>query len=196
MFYTNTGLEKEEKEMEWGTLYQYEAGEEGRGRRLLCLPTSPNAEDIEVGLHKDLTIGFTKTGRPRVNKAQDSKMYMLLSAAGGYTRRGNGTVQCLENQKEKIKVLAKGNGADGAAGRVGFWDVLLLEVPEEVMIRVRTSGAGYGTPSDLYIVHSGDVYHCTVSDLEELCENIGIDVPCQIKLEEGKIFLGDDWVVL
>lgn len=72
MFYANMNLKKQEVEMNWGLLYRYEAGEEGRGRRLLCLPTSPNAIDIEAGLHKDLTIGFTKTGRPRVNKVENN----------------------------------------------------------------------------------------------------------------------------
>ena len=34
-------------------------------------------------------------------------------------------------------------------------------------MRVRTSGSGYGTPSDLYVIHKGEVYHCYISELEE-----------------------------
>lgn len=190
MFYTNRKLIKREIEMEWGTLYRYEAGEEGRGRRLLCLSTSPNAKDVEAGLHKNLTIGFTKTGRPRVNNGEDSKMYMLLSSEGGYTRRGDGNIFCLPSDKDKINVLSRGNGADGDAGRIGYWDVLLLEVSGDAIIRVRTSGAGYGTPSDFYIIRGQHVFHCTTDNLSDLFEALNISVPflfdgteCSVKQE-------------
>lgn len=194
MFYTNIELKKQKREMEWGELFQYEAGENGRGRKLLCLPTYPDFEDIEEGLHKNLTIGYTKAGRPRINKADDKKMYMLLSAQGRYTRRGNGTIWCLKGKELEIDVISRGNGADRAAGRVGFWDVLLLEVSEEAIIRVRTSGAGYGTPSDFYVVHEGEVYKCTIENLESLCEKIRIKVPCGIEVIDGEPrFIPEEW---
>ncbi len=187
-------LKKQEVEMDWGLLYRYEAGEEGRGRRLLYLPTSPNAIDIEAGLHKDLTIGFTKTGRPRVNKVEDNKMYMLLSTEGGYTRRGNGVIYCLFTQENDIKILSRGNGADGDAGRIGYWDVLLLEVSGEVVIRVRTGGGGYGTPSDLYVVHSGNVFHCTLENVNELYDQLSMDIPFRMDDSEGILkYVLEDW---
>lgn len=194
MFYTNIRLELKKKEEDWGILNQYEAGESGRGRQLLRIPTYPDAEDIEAGLHKDLTIGFTRSGRPRLNKEEDSQMYMLLSAQGRYTRRGNGTIWCLKGKEDCIEVLSSGNGADGDAGRIGFWDVQLLEVPEETIIRVRTGGAGYGTPSDFYIVHGGNVYKTTVDLLEEVYEKIGVEIPCKTEVREGKIqFIPEEW---
>lgn len=116
----------------------------------------------------------------------------MLSAKGGYTRRGNGTIHVLKKQKENFKVIACGNGADGAAGKIGFWECALLKAPmTDAIIRVRTSGAGYGTPSDLYVIHEGHVYHTIPEELHECCETLGIELPCSIK--DGRNLNNEEW---
>lgn len=122
---------------------------------------------------------------------------MMLSAEGGYTRRGNGTIKVLSSQKDKFEVMARGNGADGDAGRIGYWDCLLLKAPDtDAIVRVRTSGAGYGTPSDLYVIHESAVYHCHLAELEECCEALGIEVPCEVVNGDDGIQFGNDWITL
>ena len=196
MIYTNQALETFAKEMDFGTIYQVAMGETGRGRKLMAL-TCPKDTKIAKGMNPELTIGTTKSGKPRINKQADNTLYMLLSAQGGYTRRGDGFIQVPTRQKDLFQILARGNGADGMAGRVGFWDCLLLKAPStNAVVRVRTSGGGYGTPSDIYVIHEGDVYHCYLTDLEECCDSLGIEVPCEFVADSSGLHFGDDWVTL
>ncbi len=196
MLYTNRNLEATERTMDFGPIYQIGMGEIGRGRKFMAL-TCPKDTKIEKGLNPDFTIGTTKSGKPRINKKADNTLYMMLSAEGGYTRRGDGTIKVLESQREKFEVMARGNGADGDAGRIGFWDCMLLKAPNtDAIVRVRTSGAGYGTPSDLYVIHEGAVYHCHLAELEECCESLGIDVPCELVNGDDGLQFGNDWITL
>ena len=196
MLYSNKTLKATERTMEFGTIYQVGMGETGRGRKFMAL-TCPRDTEIKSGLNPDLTIGLTKSGKPRINKADDKALYMMLSSEGGYTRRGNGTIRVLKNQQEQFKVLARGNGADGDAGRIGYWDCMLLKVPNtDAIIRIRTSGAGYGTPSDLYVIHDSKVYHCHLDELAECCEALGIETPCEIENGDDGIQFGNDWITL
>ena len=197
MLYCNKHLESEEREMDFGKIYQIGMGEVGRGRKFMAL-TCPEGTIVKSGMNPEYTIGRTKSGRPRVIRKKDGELYMMLSAKGGYTRRGDGTIKVLEGKKNDFEVLARGNGADGAAGRIGFWDCVLLKVPtSDAIVRVRTSGAGYGTPSDLYVIHNGQVYHCTLDELEVCCETLGIEVPCKIKNEERRIMFDEyEWITL
>ena len=199
MLYANKKLHSEERIMDFGTIYQVGMGESGRGRRFMAL-TCPKDTIVENGMNKNLSIGLTKSGRPRINAKTDTDLYMMLSSAGGYTRRGNGTIQILATQQELFEILARGNGADGDAGRIGTWDCMLLKVKDPnatAVVKVRTSGAGYGTPSDLYIIHNTAVYHCTIDDVEDCCEALGIDVPFNLESKDGELFFREeDWVIL
>lgn len=196
MIYSNQNLETVTKKMDFGTIYQVTMGETGRGRKLMAL-TCPKDTKIAKGMNQELTIGTTKSGKPRINKQKDNTLYMLLSAQGGYTRRGDGYIQVPSRQKELFQILARGNGADGMAGRVGYWDCLLLKAPStNAVVRVRTSGGGYGTPSDIYVIHEGDVYHCYLDTLEECCEALGIEVTNNFVADKSGLHFGDDWITL
>ena len=196
MLFSNVKVSAQERKMDFGVIFQIALGESGRGRKLLAL-TCPQGCEVKAGANPGYTIGITRSGKPRIVAVRDSDLYLLLSAEGGYTRRGNGTIQVLAAHKEEFAVLARGNGADGDAGRIGFWDCLLLKAPKNGIVRVRTSGAGYGTPSDLYVILDGSVYHCTVDDIESLCESIGIEPPCHLYYKDGSLHLvSDEWAVL
>jgi len=194
MLYSNRNLESEAREFDWGTIFQVALGEHGRGRRLLTL-TCPEDTEIKSGINEEYSIGSTKSGKPRIIKKKDSELYMLLSSEGGYTRRGDGTIKVLVKDSENIDVLARGNGADGLAGRIGTWDCVLIHVRGniETVVQVRTSGAGYGTPSDLYAIKGERVYHCTIENVEDCCEAIGMELPFQII--EGS-FDKQEWLTL
>nr|DAE48579.1 MAG TPA: hypothetical protein [Caudoviricetes sp.] len=198
MLYANRSFRAKDREMDWGTLHQITMGEHGRGRKLVALTCPADIEEISAGLHKDLTIGSTKSGNPRIIKASDDRLYMLLSAEGRYTRRGNGTIQVLQSDVDKYHVLRRGNGADGDAGRIGYWDCMVIEAASNHgIIKVRTGGAGYGIPSDIYIIHDGKVYKCTLETLADCCENLGIDIPCKMERDKnGNLAFGDDWIII
>ena len=130
MIFSNITVAAKERNLEFGTIYQICVGEDGRGRREIRLACPENTV-LHEGCNFDYTIGLTKNGRPRINKQKDGKTYFLISTEGRYTRRGNGWVGGWINNTGKYKCLAAGNGADGTAGRIGYWDCLLLVLENE-----------------------------------------------------------------
>ena len=189
MLYSNINLKTTTKQMDFGSLDLIEAGEEGRGRKILSLPVPQGVSEVKKGMNSDLSIGFTKSLRPRIVKKNDSTIYLLLSSEGGYTRRGNGAISHL-NSQEEVKILARGNGADGDAGKIGSWDVILLETPlTNVVIKVKIAG---GNPSKLYFIHEGNVYETNLEHAGNCCDKLDIEMPFSIiedkfNLEEWKI---------
>lgn len=184
MIFTNVlRLSAESKEMEFGTLNQIVMGENGRGRKEIRL-ACPIDTELTRGCNFEYTIGLTKSGRPRINKFKDNKVFLLLSSKGLYTRRGNGWIGGWIKNTGKYNVLAKGNGADGDAGRIGWWDCLLIALesmpgmPENDWIRIRTGGGGYGTsPQWLNISHKGFFFFEETDDAIAFADIMGIDFP-------------------
>ncbi len=172
----------EEREFEFGKISQISLGEKGRGRKLLTL-TAPEGCELKEGNNPDFTITQTKSGNWRVseNTRHDLTQYVLLSAEGGYTRRGNGWIGRHTANTAEYELLAKGNGADGDAGRIGQWDVVLLKVvgkPQTDWLRIRRGGGGYGTdPQFLYIGTKGIFYFKTIEDMEIFCAGCNIETP-------------------
>lgn len=182
MIYSNVAKKAEEITLDFGTIHQMAFGEKGRGRKLLSLTCQkPDMELKSNNLHENLNIGTTKSGKPKLVYSNTStELYMLLSAQGGYTRRGDGVIRVLKGQEDNFEVISRGNGADGGAGRIGTWDVILLKVKDvnkDFVVCVRTSGGGYGTPSDLYIHHDGCIYHCTSDTCREVYDSLDAKMP-------------------
>lgn len=177
MFFTNEKLKIETREYDWGKINQVCLGENGRGRKLLALTVPGDVKDAIVpGLRTDLSIGLTKSGKYRIVAKEDKEMYLFLSTQGGYTRHGSGYFSATNT--EGIEVLARGNGADGDAGRIGSWDVALIKVTVPyAVIRVRRSGAMYDTPSEFCVVHDGTVtYFANPEEYAEWADATGHDV--------------------
>lgn len=144
MILTNKNLFSSEVEFDFGKIYQIVLGEKGRGRKELRL-TCPEGCKLSKGLNAEYTIGLTKSGRPRIVEGRDNTLYLLLSTQGGYTRRGDGWVGSWTGNTCTYEVMSRGNGADGDAGRIGTWDVLLVKVigePDNEWLRIRPSGVG------------------------------------------------------
>lgn len=145
MLYTNRNLKIVEKEMKFGKLKCVVLGEEGRGRCCEILPVPQYfkvGEWIDIGIHEDLTIGTTKSGRYRINKAKDNdNMYLILSTKDGYTRRGNGSISLMEY--DNTEEIVEAWGADGDAGRIGQYPVSVIRVPMDGKTRViKTTPSG------------------------------------------------------
>jgi len=174
------------------TISGIEAGEKGRGRESLFLPC-PDDFTLEKGENSGVTIGLTRSGRPRINISSPStqKDFLLLSSSGGYTRRGNGTVYVLgATFPEDYTILGKGNGADGDAGRIGYWDVRLIEIPplRTPLFRVKMSG---GNPSRLIFKKEGVWQNSSADEYVQLMDVMGDDIPFTLK--EGGIFQKEEW---
>lgn len=196
MLYTNETLKITEREMKFGNVTGVVISEYGRGRREVFLPTPKGLEsEISQGLTTSLTIGTSKTGRPRINKSDNSELYLILSTERNYTRRGNGYVRAPKDQK--VEIIARGNGADGDAGRIGSWDALILKAHEGDVYRVTWGGYGYGYDATFYVVMDGKVYMADQPEIEDLYDSLGVDAPFTLRFEDDSLKItSDEWVTL
>lgn len=185
MLFMNKTVEVESREFKFGTVAGVALGEHGRGRQQVFLPTPKGLEGAIGGLRSDLTIGLTKAGRPRINHGKDKDMYLALSSERGYTRRGNGVVKIPVGQA--VELIARGNGADGDAGRIGYWDVVLVKTKEGDVFRVTWGGSGYGYEPTFYVVHNGQVFEADQQEVEDLYESIGLEMPFNLTFEERRM---------
>ncbi|HPW67760.1 MAG TPA: hypothetical protein PLS84_11865 [Salinivirgaceae bacterium] len=150
MIWSNKAHTKKEKEFPFGKINIVELGESGRGRKLIVLPSEV---DVQEGLNTDITIGLTKSGKPRINRFKDDRLFLLIDTAGGYTRRGDGEASVHKSCKDNVKILSYGNGADGLAGRIGIWEVFVVEVLNDntIWLNIQLSG---GSKSDIYKIQN------------------------------------------
>lgn len=192
MIYFNKEPKHETKEMSFGTLSGISIGEEGRGRWSIFLPL-PGADDkLKEGMNEEYTIGYSKSGKPRINKSHSEEIYLVLSSQAGYTRRGDGTIYAPVDQD--VEIIARGYGADGAAGRIGTWDAIIVKAKENDVFRVKWSGSGYGIEPEYYVVHNNNVYHSKLNEIEELYDSIGKEPPFSLRYEEGVMKINtDEW---
>ena len=182
MIYSNEKFPVIKKTLPWGVLNCVFMGEEGRGRKFYLLPSD---FPLEKGVNLGLTIGLTKSGKPRVVKGEDEKTFLILSSKGGYTRRGDGQVFVLGKNKNCINKLIETYGADGAAGRVGTWWEYLIEVTdlnEPLYFRVRRGG---GCNSTILKVSKGAVedlgeYVSTIAYFDTMGEDIPYWISCRV----------------
>lgn len=146
-------------------------GEPGRGRQLTLIRV-PAAVAAQVQLEE------SKPGMPKrvaiVNSKPESVQMPCawlarVSTCGAYVRGANGNVRVLVATASKVRVVARGQGAFGDAGRTGTWDDLLLVVEPGTVLRVKPSR------SDAYWVHFGEkVTHLTLPELALFDE---VDIP-------------------
>ena|GEM_PF-747702 len=108
-------------------------GEKGRGRILVNVACPATFTHLEVGT--------TKQGKPRLNPSSNPKGWVArISTEGAYIRGAFGNVSTSPEVADKIRVVARGQGAFGDAGRCGTWDDLLVATDlEEFILRVKPS---------------------------------------------------------
>ena len=164
MIFCNKNFYSSEKEMEFGKIFQIVLGEYGRGRKELRLPC-PEGTNLSVGCNFDFSIGETKSGRPRINRKKDGRIFLLICTKGRYTRRGDGWF-----------------GAwDGDAGRIGSWDAVLCEIlgqPKNEWFRIRTGGGGYGIPPQFININpKGFFLFDNDEDARQFADEMDIEFP-------------------
>lgn len=146
-------------------------GEEGRGRKRYALPSS---FDLKKGMNPELSIGLTKSGKFRIvpAKENENETYLLIDTEEEYTRKGDG---CTFVEYGNVETKTIANGADGAAGRIGFWNVDILKITSEKAI-VKCIYGGYKYNPDKYIsyiiVNSKDITEITRGDLASYIDTL------------------------
>lgn len=174
-------------------------GEQGRGRKQAFLPLPQGYaenDEIPAGLHTDLTIGFSKTGRPRINKASSHEMWLIIQSGHSYSRKGNGRIYA--TAQSSPEVYARGNGADGDAGRIGDWDDILVKAHLGDIYRIQHSGHRYGI-YDTFVIPMAD--NVLVFDFDDTAldnfEAADIDPPIYYDPEHGALITDNDtWTML
>lgn len=185
MLYLNKAVDVVTREFKFGAVNGIALGEHGRGRQQIFLPTPQGLEGAIGGSRSDLTIGLSKAGKPRINRGKDKDMYLVLSSERGYTRRGNGVIKAPVSQA--VERIARGYGADGDAGRIGYWDVVLVKAKEGDVFRVTWGGSGYGYEPTFYVVHNDQVFEADQQEIEELYESLSLEMPFSLSFEEGRM---------
>ena len=192
MLFLNKSTEVSAREFKFGVVNGIALGEHGRGRQQIFLPTPKDLEGSIGGLRSDLTIGLSKAGKPRINREKDKDIYLALSSERGYTRRGNGVVKVPASQT--VELIARGNGADGDAGRIGYWDVVLVKAKEGDVFRVTWGGSGYGYEPTFYVVHNDQVLEADQQEVEDLYESLGLEMPFSLTFEERRMVVDlEEW---
>ena len=175
MIYSNINLKVETRKMSFGDLKCVVMGEKGRGRKEILLPSLNN---ITVGLNKDITVGLSKNGRPRINRVkqqQDDTMYLLIDTYGGYSRRGNGYINYQEGQG--FETIAEGNGADGDAGRIGSWGVYVIKAPVDDRLKfIKIKYSGKANKEAYLAVIGQDVRLISVDDIDIFFDQLALDM--------------------
>lgn len=175
MIYSNVNLKVEARKMSFGELRCVSLGEKGRGRKEILLPS---IVDIKCGLNKDITVGLTKNGRPRINKVnpqKDKTLYLLLDTYGGYSRRGDGYVSFREEQG--FEIIAEGNGADGDAGRIGSWGVYVIKAPvDEKLKLIKIKYSGNDNKIAYLAVINQDVKLINEEDIDIFFDQLALDM--------------------
>ena len=136
MLHTNAPQRVEIRKVGEYDIHLVKIGEKGRGRRELNLVVPASLSGLKEK-NINLTIGKTSSGNPRIVyqvAGEKEEVYLLLQSYGGYTRRGDGHI--IHNCTE----VAYGNGADGEAGNIGYWDCKLLHIENGQSACVQYSG--------------------------------------------------------
>ena len=199
MIYTNTDLKVVSRQTRFGTVTGVAIGEAGRGRREVFLPTPGliQAGYIIEGLRPDLTIGTSRSGKLRIHASKDDGIYLILSSEKGYTRRGSGYIKAPKGQD--FELINRANGADGAAGRVGTWDAVIVKAKDGNVFRVTWGGSRYGYHATFYVVSGGKVYSADQPEVEDLYKNLGLKIPFSLSYdqdEERLVITPDEWVTI
>lgn len=175
MIYSNVNLSIETRKMSFGDLKCVVMGEKGRGRKEILLPSLSN---IVVGLNKDLTIGMSRNGRPRINRVdhqKDNTMCLLIDTYGGYSRQGNGYIEYREEQG--FEILAEGNGADGDAGRIGSWGVYVIKAPVDEKLKIiKIKYSGKANRISYLAVLGQDVRLISEDDIDIFFDQLNLDM--------------------
>lgn len=182
--------------MKFGTVTGVAIGESGRGRREVFLPAPGGMQVGEIleGFRPDLTVGLSKSGRPRIDRRKEDEIYLVLSSERGYTRRGDGYIKAPASQE--VELVARGNGADGDAGRIGSWDALVVKAKDGDVFRLTWGGYGYGYDATFYVVSGGKVYAADQPEVEDLYQSLGLEVSFSLQYDQdrGRLVIDtDEW---
>jgi hypothetical protein len=171
---------------EWGEMDCVTLGERGRARKQVIIPfhaPPPSGEDADY-----YEIGATKSGNPKIIKGHPSKGYIAhISTYATYTRGSIGYAYFLQEDRDKLEIIAEGIGAFGDAGRLGGWyDYLLVVKSFPCRILVTPSGGRHKVSWYWLVFTEEKVYKVNLEEAAAFVEATGIDIP--VEEDDKKLF--------
>jgi hypothetical protein len=158
------------REFPFGKLNVLTLGERGRGRYEAIVPFQSGLSETDFVIPVP-----TKSGKIKIIKGGDGKDWIArISCEGVYTRHTQGYAYVHPQDKAKVKILAQGNGAEGAAGGVGYWEDYLLQIEDKTLLKVKKHG-GYKTPAYYLFFNENKVLEMNEEELFIWAENYDYD---------------------
>jgi len=136
-------------------------GEKGRGRSLGVLPVVGVRPGERIYAAQ---VGQTSSGKPKLlaaslENAVPAPAILVLRTGIGF-RGGN-------SHEGEFMSIVRGVIAQGAAGRMGWGEQLVVLIPQEKVLKVRRTGRLYGAPPEYhYILREGKVLVATPQERE------------------------------
>lgn len=172
-------LSIEKRKMSFGELSIIALGERGRGRYESIIPIQGNIEKTDF-----VQISQTKTGKPKIVKSTDTRdtsgWLARISTCGTYTKNTYGWVSVHKSCIGNVKTIATGNGAEGLAGRTGYWADYLLEIKDGTLLKVKRHG-GYKMPAYFLYFSDKTVIKINIEEIEiflEFLDNLEYSYEC------------------
>lgn len=163
-------LKAVKRQMSFGELTVIALGEKGRGRYENLVPFQGDITESDFVIPVP-----TKTGKTKIIKGGTKHGWIArISCEGCYTRDTTGKASVHKKDAEKIIVLASGNGAEGDAGRIGWWADYLMQIQDETLIRVKRHG-GHKTPAYYLYFAEKEVFKISGEEIEIFLESKDYD---------------------
>jgi len=150
-------------ELSFGKLWAIPLGERGRNRTYTIVPCPHPVGDL-------VELGQTRSGKPRLNNSNDARGWISrVNTKGTYTRGTHGWASVFTPHAKKVRVVAWGEGREGAAGYVGGWDDFIILVETPAVVRVQLEG-GYKKPPFYLIYEEGKVTRVREDEVDAFLE--------------------------
>ena len=164
---------RQEREMSFGKLTILALGERGRGRYESIIPFASTISENDF-----VDIAPTKSGKTKIIPSSKKENWLaVLDAEGCYTRNTLGDIYVPENQKNNVKIIAKGNGAYGDAGRIGDWYAYLTFIKDGTFIWVRPSGGSHKRERYWIYFDHEKAFQLSEEELPIFCDTNNLDLP-------------------
>ena len=187
MIYTNTDLVKQEKTMKWGSLEYVTPGAlidiySGKDASI-NIPVPNGFSEARRGFTKNLSIGETKTGNPRLNRGDDGSMSFILTSdlpdGGRNIRSGSISVPLVDS--DRIDILAVTSGTRTMREHASPFTTCVIKAPKNRDLVIRVTPRT-GDENISYIVwHDGKVQEFGRDEVEAKCAGLGVKLPSSAK---------------
>ncbi len=100
---------------------------------------------------------------------------------------------CVKAPKDQeAELIARGNGADGVAGRIRPRDAVIVKAKNGDVFRLTWGESGCGYDATFYVVSRGKVYSADQHEIGYLYEGLGLEI--LYDRDEGRLVITlDEW---